>query len=86
MFDIAYFGVMVSIVTSFTEALKRAFKIKKGWIPATSIIVGIFWSWLTNSFVCSPDVLIFGGIWGITASGLFSNVKPVFEFLANKLK
>ena len=84
--DIAFYGVMISLVTAFTEVLKRAFKIKKGWIPFTSVVVGMVWSWMTSLFVYSPEVLLVGAIWGVSASGLFSNVKPVFEFLAKKLK
>jgi len=84
--DIAFYGVMISLVTAFTEVLKRAFKIEKDWVPFTSIIVGISWSFCTSLFVYSPEVILVGAIWGISASGLFSNVKPVFEFLAKKLK
>ena len=84
--DIAFYGVMISLVTAFTEVLKRAFKIEKDWVPFTSIIVGISWSFCTSLFVYSPEVILIGAVWGISASGLFSNVKPVFEFLAKKLK
>ena len=84
--NIVFYGVMISLVVAFTEAFKRAFKIKKGWVPFTSLIVGVIWSWCTSLFVYSPEMIIIGLVWGISASGLFSNVRPVFEFLASKFK
>jgi len=81
-----YYMTMVAVVTALTEVFKKAFKIKKGWIPLISLVTGIFWSWCLDLFVYSPEMISFGIVTGISASGLFSNIKPVFSILISKFK
>lgn len=69
--------VMVTIVLSVSEVLKRTFKINTQYMPITSVVIGIF-----IGLVCWPlsaypiyVMLMAGFVSGLTTSGTFDLLK-----------
>lgn len=70
-------AAIVAIVISVVEVLKKTFNISKRFLPATSVVAGIFvaiiiWPLSSYSFYY---MLVVGLIAGLAASGAFDLVK-----------
>jgi len=69
--------VMVAIVLSVSEVLKRTFKINTQYIPITSVVIGIFIGlvfWPISDYPVYV-MLMAGFVAGLTASGTFDLLK-----------
>jgi len=70
-------AIMVVIVLSVAEVLKRTFKINKQYMPITSVVIGVFiglvfWPLSEYPFYM---MLIAGFVAGLIASGTFDVLK-----------
>ncbi len=65
--------IAVPIIIALAEALKRAFKIERRFIPILSIVLGVLLFGIFTSI--ETQSLLEGLISGLTASGLYSGVK-----------
>lgn len=66
------YSVIVGVIVGLTEVIKRAFKVKKRFIPLTAVILGVLISFIDFRGV---ESIIFGIIAGLTSVGLYSGVK-----------
>ena len=68
---------ILAIVTAFVEVLKKTFKIKSRFLPATSLVTGIFVAlifWPLTEFGVYYMIVV-GLIAGLAASGTFDLLK-----------
>lgn len=74
-------SAIVLIVVAVVEVLKKTFKIKKRFLPATSVLVGIFIALILTPLTDHNFYYmgIVGLITGLTASGAFDLVKALKE-------
>jgi hypothetical protein len=71
-------SVIVPIVTALVELLKKTFPIRKNFIPAISVVVGLIIGAAAYPFTDMELVLRLwaGGFSGLAGTGLFELVKP----------
>ncbi|WP_404407765.1 holin [Jeotgalibacillus malaysiensis] len=79
MKDVLAFGtVLLLIILALVELAKRSFTIKKNFVPALAVVVGLFIGFAAIPFIDLDLTLRLwaGGLAGLSATGLFE----IFNF------
>lgn len=67
--------VLVPVIVGLVHAIRSTGWLRKQYVPATSILLGIVGAWVLNGNL----EIIQGIIVGLSASGLWSGTKATFE-------
>lgn len=76
--------VLSGATTGLVEVMKATKLVNKKYLPLISLLAGIFISWCIADFAFSSTVLVLGVVFGLSASGFFSNVKSFVEFATTR--
>ncbi|MHA1303383.1 MAG: hypothetical protein ACTSPI_06755 [Candidatus Heimdallarchaeaceae archaeon] len=72
--------LMATATTGLVEIIKKL-EIDTKYIPAISLVVGIFMSWCVAGFTFSAETFLVGIIFGLGASGVYDNIQKAIEVL-----
>lgn len=67
--------IAVALTAGIVEAIKRAFKMNKRFVPLLSLAIGLVLALIFGEGFTIQEIVVTGIMIGLSASGLYSGVK-----------